>query len=535
MAIYLALNAALLRARDRLLDLVDRADAFPHLLRVIFWALLAVATAGALLDHGAWTRKESFPGPFRLSDQWPDRYAVNIGAGIPFWLGLRLIQAVPGRESTLMGPRLLLAGRDIGLPQMPQPEIAQGAARWLGARERELSFALPNGVSNDSGLLLSVSYVVRFHSTFYDVARWGFGLIVLLRLVLARRWIGRNLGPADGAISGPLYRYAPYLLAFFPLASAVVIAACAAYATTIVYGIYAGYALPTTAVFHFGTSDLLADIEPYFPPTILIFAAMGTGFAWAATLGIVPVKSHQRMERRLAHIWGWWGLPVILCLFLFSLSAGGWSGHIRPQDQNYQSLAGSDPSFGRPSIFHRRLSPGILGRMGCAGQPATCGGSVPRAHRVRGTVLLCRYAVGAARADCGCALSRIPHRRATLWHLGSNRIRGLYLHNDAIVSLYDSERAACFNMDLIFDCVPHRSISPQFFVPCLDRPRRTDTCACHPTWEPIDGPVPDAVDRNFIRDGAARARLGLYTDLRCRPWRCRTQWFAWLALCCSKR
>ena len=37
----------------------------------------------------------------------------------------------------------------------------------------KLSFALPDGVSNDSRLLLSVSYVVRFHSTFYDVARWG--------------------------------------------------------------------------------------------------------------------------------------------------------------------------------------------------------------------------------------------------------------------------------------------------------------------------------------------------------------------------
>ena len=64
MAIYLALNAALLRARDRLLDLVDRADAFPHLLRVIFWALLAVATAAALLDHGAWTRKNHFQARF---------------------------------------------------------------------------------------------------------------------------------------------------------------------------------------------------------------------------------------------------------------------------------------------------------------------------------------------------------------------------------------------------------------------------------------------------------------------------------------
>ena len=57
------------------------------------------------------------------------------------------------------------------------------------------------------------------------------------------------------------------------------------------------------------------------------------------------------MERRLAHIWAWWGLPVILCLFLFSLSAGGWSGHIRPQDQNYQSLAGLIPHSDARAFF----------------------------------------------------------------------------------------------------------------------------------------------------------------------------------------
>ena len=350
MAVHLALNSALLHARDRLLYIVDRAGTFPRLIRVIFWALIAVVTAGALLDHGAWTREESFQGPFRPSDQSPSLYAVNIGAGIPFWLGLRLIQGIPDHRSALIGPRLLLDGRDIGLPQTPQPEIAQGAARWFGARKRELSFALPNGVLNDSHLLLSVSYVVRFHSTFYDVASWGFGLILLLRLVLARRSMGRILSP-DGVITGRLYRCAPYFFAFFPLASAVVIAACAAYATTFAYGLYAGYAQPTTTAFHLTSSDLLAEIEPYFPPAILIFAATGTGFAWAATLGIVPLKLHQRMERRLTHIWAWWGLPVILCLFLFSLSAGGWSGHIRPQDQNYQSLAGLIPHSDARAFF----------------------------------------------------------------------------------------------------------------------------------------------------------------------------------------
>jgi hypothetical protein len=172
-----------------------------------------------------------------------------------------------------MGPRLRLR-RDIGLPQMPQPEIAQGAARRF-TRENGTIVRFAQWSLKRPGLLLSVSYVVRFHSTFYDIARWGFGLIVLLRLVLARQWIGRSLD--DGAISGPLYPYAPYLLALFPLASAVVIAACAGYAITIVYGIYAGYALPTTAVFAFGNSNLIADSEPYFPLAILMFAAMGTG------------------------------------------------------------------------------------------------------------------------------------------------------------------------------------------------------------------------------------------------------------------
>ena len=167
--------------------------------------------------------------------------------------------------------------------------------------------------------------------------------------MLARQWIGRNLGPADGVISGPLYRYAPYLLAFFPLASAVVIAACAAYATTIAYGVYAGYALPTTAVFHFGTSDLLADIEPYLPPTILVFAAMGTGFAWAATLGIVPFKSHQRMEARLA-LFGRGGGDLLFC----ACSCFSWMravGARNPPQIRTSELGRVDPAFGCPSHF----------------------------------------------------------------------------------------------------------------------------------------------------------------------------------------
>jgi hypothetical protein len=354
MATHFALNSAFVSARDRLLQLVDRAGAVPGLIRVTFWALLVVVAAGTLLENGAWTREESFSGPFRPAAQSSGLYAVNIGVDIPFWLGMRLVHADPARRSAMTNPRLLFDGREFALPQTPQLKIARGAAFWLGTRQRELSFTLPDGVSNDSRLLLSVAYFVRFHSTLYDVARWGFGLVLLLRLVLARRSIGRiitQLGEGDRARTGIFYRLAPYLLAFFPIVSVFVIAACSGYAATIVYGIYAGHALPTATAFYLGPSDLLAGIEPYFPPAILIFAAMATGFAWAASLRILPVVSYQRMERHLARMWTWCGLPVILCLFLFSLSAGGWSGHVRPQDQNYQSLAGLIPHSDSSAFF----------------------------------------------------------------------------------------------------------------------------------------------------------------------------------------
>ena len=57
----------------------------------------------------------------------------------------------------------------------------------------------------------------------------------------------------------------------------------------------------------------------------------------------MPVVLVQETERRMSRLWGLCGLPAILALFLVSLSAGGWSDHIRPGDQNAASLAGLIP------------------------------------------------------------------------------------------------------------------------------------------------------------------------------------------------
>src|SRR6185312_5388486 len=132
---FATLTAKLVRARTRLLAVVDRAGQFPRLIHGIFWAFMLVAIGGMLLDHGAWTRSETVSGPFQPKAESSDLYAVDIGVGVPFWLGLRLVNTDSADRRALPGPRFLVDGREIGLPRTPAAEISRGAAYSLGARQ----------------------------------------------------------------------------------------------------------------------------------------------------------------------------------------------------------------------------------------------------------------------------------------------------------------------------------------------------------------------------------------------------------------
>jgi hypothetical protein len=131
----------------------------------------------------------------------------------------------------------------------------------------------------------------------------------------------------------------------------LLIAACSIYVVTIAYGIWAGDALPTTTIFRLVPTIDLTILESVAPYSILCIAASGSAFAWLAALRLMPEKPLRRAEVALMRIWRWWGLPVIACLYLFSLSAGGWSGHVREIDQNYMSLAGLVPNSDARGYF----------------------------------------------------------------------------------------------------------------------------------------------------------------------------------------
>jgi hypothetical protein len=135
----------------------------------------------------------------------------------------------------------------------------------------------------------------------------------------------------------------PALLLMFPVASYGLIVACGLFVATILYGFYAGDALPTATVFGLVPGPVLAIVESLVPYALLAFAAIGAALAWIGNRGAPAVRHRlRRTEIALARLWSLWGLPVIACLLLFSLSSGGWSGSIRTVDLNY-NLAGLIP------------------------------------------------------------------------------------------------------------------------------------------------------------------------------------------------
>ncbi|MBX9775401.1 MAG: hypothetical protein K2Y71_13455 [Xanthobacteraceae bacterium] len=333
---------------SRFFDVADRIGGYRLTVRIVSWVLLILLSVGIALEYGAWQRHEASAGPFRTSAAIPGQYAVDIGRAVPAWLGVRLTE-IDARITPQSRLQLLQDGRSIDLPATPSPRITRSDRTPPGARRQELSFALPEGVANDARLRLHANYTVMYYRTVHDILLAWFVLMVGLRLVIAR---GRLARISDGASSTaiihehtqqPRRRFIPALPAAFPALSGLVIAACAAYAGTIVYGAAAGHALPTATAFHLMPADVLSGLEPYLPVVILLFAAAGTSLAWLAAFGVIPAEPIRETERLLSRIWAWWGLPVILCLFLISVSAGGWSGHIRVPDLNYVSLAGLAP------------------------------------------------------------------------------------------------------------------------------------------------------------------------------------------------
>ena len=126
------------------------------------------------------------------------------------------------------------------------------------------------------------------------------------------------------------------------------------YGLTIIYGVVAGYALPTTAIFAvLPHGDLIARGEKYLPSTILLIAMLGASLGWMKAAG-VPLPRLRPNELTGMRLFLRWGFPVICLTFTLVLSNDGWNGRVAIDQVEYFSIAGLLPHSDASGYF---LSP----------------------------------------------------------------------------------------------------------------------------------------------------------------------------------
>ena len=334
----------------RLSPWVDKLAVRRRLIYVLARIFVVLFAANFVVEHGTWTMSQVFHGPFERSAGDTAKYTMPIGTVVPF---LSIPSPRPERE---LAPddeqplKLWINGSSWNPPEALEASIDQGKVWGMRGLYRTLQFALPEGVANEASTSLKIQYQIRMHRTIYDLILYCAGALLIVATMIAYRmgdciWVRRFSSYADLLI--PLMR----------LASWALVVACVLYAGTIIYGLVIGDLLPTATVFRLlPASRLVTDAAPFAPLGLIAFAAAGAGLAWLAWLGWIPEGAVRDLESEQIRFWRFCGLPVLLGLFLFTLSAGGWSGYIHTTDMNYMSLAGlvphSDASGFYKDTFH---------------------------------------------------------------------------------------------------------------------------------------------------------------------------------------
>ena len=324
---------------DRLIEYRRPIYILARTLAIIFVGLF-------ILEHGDWSRTEEFHGPFERSPGQILQYRVAIGTDVPF-LSIPSprppSERSPGENSPV---RIWVNGTSWNPPEAQEFSIDQG--RFLGIRGlyRTLQFSLPSSVANDASTILKVEYQIRAQRTPYEIIAISAMTMILLALCLAYRvgdckWISAFCTRATAPSMWVMH-----------ISSWLLVVACAAYIGTIAYGFAVSAALPTATVFHLiPDASFVTGLASLIPLGVIAFAAFGAAFAWLAWLDLAPSDPVRKLESAQMRIWKIFGLPVLLSLFLFTLSAGGWSGYIHTTDYNYMSLAGLVPHSDSSAYF----------------------------------------------------------------------------------------------------------------------------------------------------------------------------------------
>src|SRR5438309_4160588 len=90
-----------------------------------------------------------------------------------------------------------------------------------------------------------------------------------------------------------------------------------AFLLSVVYGFVAGFALPTTAIFHLiPATELVIGFEPSLATALLVIAACGVTVSWLAWFGVLDRTRIETTENVIERMARSWGVFLPLCVLL---------------------------------------------------------------------------------------------------------------------------------------------------------------------------------------------------------------------------
>src|SRR5262249_46974301 len=148
--------------------------------------------------------------------------------------------------------------------------------------------------------------------------------------------------------------------------------------------------------------------EPFIPLALIAFAALGTIISWLAAWDLLDRETVRAADERLRRVWRLAGFPVILCLLLLAVSAGGWAGRYRAIDTQGSSFFGLLPYSDAFGYFQSSFSQAFGDHWGLIGSRRAVAQAFRDLLLVAGnfshqTTVLIQVAVGAAALSFAAA------------------------------------------------------------------------------------------------------------------------------------
>jgi len=325
--------------------------------RVVFWPVVLLTLVALALEFGAYQREFKIAGPFEREAGLADHslvLAVPLEGRAVWWR--QPLLGDDDQKPFRSFVELYINGREMGPPHSLYETIRSGRTAGFKHWGPDIIFSLPSGVKNSRETIATLRYDVRPRTSVIFTLIFSAALLGWLQYHRALRSLTQ---PYEEQIRAALFR-APYLILLgfcgVGLIGSVV------YATSSLYALATGWALPTTALIRWSPiASWAVENERYFGYAIVTCAGLGAASTWLVGSNSRRQQSVESDERLLRRALLWCGLPIAASAFVLGISAM-WVGMSRPGDLNYANIGGLIPfsdAFGYLAAAHDQAKDGI--------------------------------------------------------------------------------------------------------------------------------------------------------------------------------